>query len=74
MTVLQLKLLLTLNSFKLLGVVFGSSLSFSSHVDALCKKISRLTGFVIRIFPVLSPYALQCPLASDVVLQTDIFF
>lgn len=37
------------DDFKLLGVTFSSSLSFSSHVDAVCKKISRLTGFVIRI-------------------------
>ena len=37
------------NDFKLLGVVFSSSLSFSSHVDVVCKKISRLTGFAIRI-------------------------
>ena len=27
-----------LNDFKLLGVVFNSSLSFSSHVDSVCNK------------------------------------
>ena len=37
------------NDFKLLGVVFNSSLSFSSYVDSVCKKVSRLTGFCIRI-------------------------
>ena len=42
-------LIKVVGDFKLLGVVFSSSLSFSSNVDALCKKISRLTGFVTRI-------------------------
>ena len=37
------------DNFKLLGIVFSSSLSFSSHVDVVCRKVSRLTGFVIRI-------------------------
>ena len=42
-------LIKVVDDFKLLGVVFSSSLSFSSHIDAFCKTISRLTGFVIRI-------------------------
>ena len=37
------------DDFKLLGVVFNSSLSFSHHVDSVCKKVSRLAGFCIRI-------------------------
>ena len=63
---------MTLNSFKC-SVLFLAPLYPSRHMLMLfvnCKKISRLTG----CSPVLSPYALQCPLASDVVLQTDSSF
>ena len=34
------------NDFKLLGVVFNSSLSFSSHVDSVCKKSFSLDWFL----------------------------
>ena len=37
------------DDFKLLGVVFSSSLSFTTHVDEICRKVARLTGFVIRL-------------------------
>ena len=48
--IIPLSTLIKVDDFKWLGVVFSSSISFSSHIDALCKKISQLTGFVIRIF------------------------
>jgi hypothetical protein len=37
------------DDFKLLGVVFNSSLSFATHIDEVCRKVARLTGFVIRL-------------------------
>lgn len=40
---------MVVSTFKLLGVILSSSLSVTSHVDKVCKKVSRLTGFVIRI-------------------------
>ena len=42
------RILDVVDNFKLLGVVFNSSLSFATHVDEICRKVSRLTGFVIR--------------------------
>ena len=36
------------NEFKLLGVTFGKDLTFDSHIDSITKKVSKLSGFIIR--------------------------
>ena len=46
------------NEFKLLGVTFGKDLTFDSHIDSISKKVSKLSGFIIRCTKNMSPNTL----------------
>ena len=46
------------NEFKLLGVTFGKDLTFDSHTDSISKKVSKLSGFIIRCTKNMSPNTL----------------
>ena len=46
------------NEFKLHGVTFGKDLTFDSHIDSISKKVSKLTGFIIRYTKNMSPNTL----------------
>ena len=46
------------NEFKLLGVTFSKDLSFDSHIDTISRKVSKLSGFIIRCTRNMSSYAL----------------
>ena len=46
------------NEFKLLGVTFGKDLNFDSHIDSISKKVSKLSGFIIRCTKNMSPNTL----------------
>ena len=46
------------NKFKLLGVTFGKDLTFDSHIDSISKKVSKLSGFIIRCTKNMSPNTL----------------
>ena len=41
-------------AFKYLGVVIDSNVSWSSHIDYLCKKVSSRIGILKRIMPCLT--------------------
>ena len=43
---------------KLLGVTFGKDLTFDSHIDSISKKVSKLSGFIIRCTKNMSPNTL----------------
>ena len=47
-----------INEFKLLGVTFGKDLIFYSHIDSISKKVSKLSGFIIRCTKNMSPNTL----------------
>ena len=41
------------SSHKILGVVIDSQMNYESHIDDLCKKISKGVGLLKRIIPFL---------------------
>ena len=46
------------DEFKLLGVTFNKDLSFDSHIDNISRKVSKLSGFIIRCTKNMTSYAL----------------
>ena len=46
------------NEFQLLGVTLGKDLTFDSHIDSISKKVSKLSGFIIRCTKSMSPNTL----------------
>ena len=46
------------NEFKLLGVTFSKDLSFDLHIDAISRKVTKLSGFITRCTRNMSPFAL----------------
>ena len=46
------------DEFKLLGVTFSKDLSFDSHIDIISRKVSKLSGFIIRCTKNMNSFAL----------------
>ena len=46
------------DEFKLLGVTFNKDLSFDCHIDNVSRKVSKLSGFIIRCTKNMTSYAL----------------
>lgn len=44
-------------SFKYLGVVLDQTLSFNEHIDYVKKKVSKFTGMLSRVRPLLTTEA-----------------
>ena len=44
--------------FKLLGVTFNKDLTFDSHIDNVSRKVSKLSGFIIRCTRNMTSYSL----------------
>ena len=47
------------NEFKLLGITFGKDFTFDSHIDSISKKVSKLSGFIIRFTKNMSPNTVE---------------
>ena len=46
------------SNFKLLGVTFSKDLSFDLHIDAIARRVSKLSGFITRCTQYMSSFAL----------------